>query len=381
MKNSLAAALAVALSLGATAAHAEVRVSGFGQVIAGANTDDDQLFPERHYDDSVDFREESLFAVQVDAELNDRVSATGQVLARGSEDFDAELAWAYANIKLTDTLSTKIGRQRTPLYRYSDFLDVGYAYPWIRPPVAMYNQPWSNNDGISVTHATYVGDWYSQLQVMYGSFEGDAQFNNVVLDGKLENLTGLSWDVEYNEWLSLRAAYFTADVTLTGSSLDALGATLRSAGQGALAERLDYSADKGTFVNVGFRIDRANVLAVGEYAEINIDESVLDGADRRDWYTSLGYRFGSVMPHVTYGRRDAGFNDEVAALVPAASPFYPFIAGAAASQRKDESYTSVGVRWDFATNVAFKADYTKFESDLATTPDADLVSAGVVFTF
>jgi hypothetical protein len=381
VKTSLAVALAAALSLGASAAHAEVRVSGFGQVIAGANTDDDQVFPERFYDDSVDFREESLFAVQVDAELNDRVSATGQVLARGSEDFDAELAWAYANIKLTDTLSMKIGRQRTPLYRYSDFLDVGYAYPWIRPPVAMYNQPWSNNDGISLTHSAYVGDWYSQLQVMYGSFEGDAQFGNAVYDGKLEHLAGAAWDVEYNDWLSLRAAYFQADVTISGSSLDGLTATLRSVGQGALADRMDYQRDKGTFLNVGFRIDRANWLAVGEYAEINVRDSVLDDVDRRDWYASVGRRFGTVMPHLTYGRRDAGVNAEIASSTPTASPFYPFIAGAAASQQKDEAYTSVGLRWDFASNVAFKADYTKFDSDVAGTADADLVSAGVVFTF
>lgn len=381
MKTSLAVALAAALSLGASAAHAEVRVSGFGQIVAGANTDDDQLFPERNYDDSVDFREESLFAVQIDADLNDRVSATGQVIARGTEDFDAELAWAYANIKLTDSLSTKIGRQRLPLYRYSDFLDVGYAYPWIRPPVAMYNQPWSNIDGISLTHSAYVGDWYSQAQVLYGNFEGDAQFDNTPRQAKLEGLVGASWDVEYNEWLSLRAAYFRGDVSVLGSSLDALGATLRRAGLGALADRMDYMDDVGTFTNVGVRIDRAGWLAVSEYANASVEDSIYDDVDRRDWYATVGRRFGSVMPHVTYGRRDAGVNEVIASAVPTASPLYPFIAAAAASQQRDESYASVGVRWDFAENVAFKADYTKFESDVATTRDAELVSAGVVFTF
>lgn len=381
MKNSLAVALAAALSLGATAAHAEVRVSGFGQIVAGQTTGSDQLFPERNYTDSVDFREESLFAVQIDAELNDRVSATGQVLARGSEDFDAELAWAYANIKLTDTLSAKLGRQRLPLYRYSDFLDVGYAYPWIRPPVAMYNQPWSNIDGVSLAHSTYFGDWYSQAQVLYGSFEGEAQFDNSPRDAKLDNLVGASWDIEYSEWLSFRAAYFQGDVTVLGSSLDALTTNLRAMGQNALASRLDFVEDTGTFANVGVRIDRAGWLAVGEYAQLTVEDSVYDDVDRTDWYVTLGRRFGTVMPHVTYGRRDADYNTQVASLVPAASPLRPFFNAAAGSQQRDESFASVGVRWDFAANVAFKADYTKFESDLATTRDADLVSAGVVFTF
>ena len=44
-------------------------------------------------------------------------------------------------------------------------------------------------------------------------------------------------------------------------------------------------------------------------------------------------------------------------------------------------FQSVGVRWDFADKVALKADYSKFDSDVATTADADLVSAALVFTF
>lgn len=386
MKTSLAVALAAALSLGATAAHAEVRVSGFGQIVAGTTTGSDQLFPERNYDDSIDFREESLFAVQVDAELNERVSATAQVLARGSEDFNAELAWAYANIKLTDSLSAKVGRQRLPLYRYSDFLDVGYAYPWIRPPVAMYNQPWSNIDGVSLTHSTYFGDWYSQAQVLYGSFEGKAQFDNTPRDAQLDNLVGASWDLEYNEWLSFRAAYFRGSVTVMGSSLDVLTANLRATGNRALADRMDFADDTGTFANVGVRIERNGWLAVAEVSESEVEDSVLDGINRRDWYTTVGRRFGTVTPHLTYGRRDADVNASIATAplvgpAPLVAQLRPFVRQAAASQARDESFKSIGVRWDFATNVAFKADFTKFESDLATTRDADLVSAGVVFTF
>lgn len=386
VKTSLAVALATALSLGATVAHAEVRVSGFGQIVAGQNSGSNDLFPERNYDDSVDFREESLFAVQIDADLNERVSATAQVLARGSEDFDAELAWAYANIKLTDTLSAKLGRQRLPLYRYSDYLDVGYAYPWIRPPVAMYNQPWSNFDGASLTHATYFGDWYSQAQVLYGNFEGEAQIDNLPRQGKLDHLTGLSWDLEYNEWLSFRAAYFRTQVSVTGSSLDDLVVNLRATGNGLLADRMDYIDDRGTFVNVGVRVDRANWLLVGEMSEAEIEDSILDGTNRRDWYATVGRRFGTIMPHVTHGRRDADVNAAIAGAplngpAPVVAQLRPFVAVAAGSQQRDESFTSLGVRWDFAANVAFKADYTKFESDLATTRDADLVSAGVVFTF
>lgn len=380
MKKVLSIAIAASLAM-AFGAHAEVRISGFGQIVGGATLDEGDIYPERSYDTDVDFRSESLFAVQIDADLNDRVTAVGQVLARGKDDFDAKLAWAYANVKLGKGFSAKIGRQRTPLYRYSDFLDVGYAYPWVRPPVAMYNQPWSNNDGVSLSHTAFVGDWYSQAQVIYGEFEGEAQFDNSPRQGTLEKLTGISWDVEYKEWLSLRAAYFQADVTLRGSSLDQLTGTLQQVGQAGLAERFDISADKGTFINTGFRIDKANWLVVGEYARINIRNSVLDGADRRDWYVSVARRFGEVTPYAVYGRRDAGVNAPLAASLPAAHPLQPFVAAAAASQVRDEVFQSVGVRWDFADKVALKADYSTFDSDMPAVADADLVSAALVFTF
>jgi hypothetical protein len=379
VKTSLAAALAAALSFGATA-HAEVRLSGFGQIVA-ATTADDASFPARTFSDGVDFKEESRFAIQIDADLGDRITATAQILAEGQKDFEPELAWAYLNMNLGHGFSMKIGRQRLPFYRYSDFLDVGYAYPWIRPPVAMYNQPWSNADAISLSHSEYFGDWYSEAQIIYGRFEGDARIGQSEFNGRLDRLKGFSWDVEYNEWLSLRAAYLSADVTISGTSLDGLTDVLSRFGMGALASRIDYNDDRGTFKSVGFRIDRAGWLAVGEYTELNIEDSVFDGIDRTDWYATLGRRFGTVTPHLTYGRRTAGINMGLLQGVPTASPLYRPVAAAAASQQLDEVFRSVGVRWDFATNVALKADFTRYDSDVAGVADTSLLSAGFVFTF
>lgn len=381
MKNSLSVAIAATLILAAASAQAEVRVSGFGQVVAGATTGEGERFPQSAYTDEVSFKEESLFAVQVDSALNDRVSVTGQVLARGHEDFDAELAWAYANVTLGKGWSMKAGRQRTPFYRYSDFLDVGYAYPWIRTPVSMYNQPWSNNDGISFTHTGYFGDWYSQLQLVYGEFDGDARFDGQNYDARLANIAGFAWDGEYNEWLSLRAAYLQGDLTVAGTSMDDLAAALQAYGQPGLAAELDYNEDKGSFANVGFKVDRANWLVVGEYAITRMEDTAMAGNDRADWYLSAGRRFGNVMPHLTWGRRDADVRTDLLSALPPEHPLYGPLASAAAAEQLDESFVGLGVRWDFATNVAFKADWTRYDSRIAEHGDADMVSTGLVFTF
>jgi opacity protein-like surface antigen len=63
----IAAACAAALSLASTA-DAAVTISGFGQVVVGTTGDDAEPFPERNFDSDADFKEESLFAVQVSAD-------------------------------------------------------------------------------------------------------------------------------------------------------------------------------------------------------------------------------------------------------------------------------------------------------------------------
>jgi hypothetical protein len=187
--------------------------------------------------------------------------------------------------------------------------------------------------------------------------------------------------MEYDEWLSLRGAYITGDVTVRGTALDQVTDLLGAIGQGARAERLDYTADRGSFKSVGVKIDRAGWLAVSEYAELNVADSAFDGADRRDWYATVGHRFGTVMPHVTYGRRDAGIAAEALAGIPTASPLYAPVYAAAASQQLEETFTGVGVRWDVTDKVAVKGDWTRYRSRVAGVADGDLVSAGVAFTF
>lgn len=379
--------VALAMAIGATsAAHAEVRFSGFGQLVAGRTLHAGDRFAETSYEDhvyrdGVNVAKDSLVGVQVDADLGSRATATAQVIASGDRDFRPQLAWAYVNAQLGHGFAAKLGRQRIPFYRYSDYLDVGYAYPWVRPPVAMYNQPWSNADMLNLSHSAYLGKWYSQAQVFAGRFDGDIYGHDSGVNAKLQNLRGASWDMEYDEWLSLRAAYVVGDVTVRGTALDQVTDTLKALGQGARAERLDYTQDPGSFKSVGFKVEKAGWLAIGEYAELDIGDSVFDGADRRDWYATVGRHFGPVLPHVSYGRRKAGVTTDALAGIPTASPLYGPVRAAAASQQLDESFASVGVRWDLNERFALKADWTRYRSDIPGVADGDLLSAGVAFTF
>lgn len=373
MIKPLVCALALALMIPSLAA-AQVRVSGFGQVVAGTTTGSGTTLGG--YDDDLDFKQDSLFAVQVSADLNERVSAVGQIVARGEDDFDADFAWAYIGIKLSDEVNLTLGRQRTAFFRYSDFLDVGYAYPWMSPQRSVYNLNFNNADGASLGWNRAFGNWFSQAKLFYGQFDGDISATD---RGQLDQFTGVSWDMNYDSWLSLRAAYFQADLSLQLVSLDPLLGALNQFGLTQAAVLIDSNEDAASFKNVGFEIDRGNWLLVGEWTQTRAKNTVLPIND--NVYIAAAFRAGAFTPYVNWGQREADAKLDILGSVPRQHPLYATVAGAVASQALDDTYTGIGLRWDFARNVAVKADYTRYSSDIASRRDANLVSAGVVFTF
>ena len=131
IKKSL---LALSLSaLLAAPAYADLTINGFASIKAGMTLDsDDTLYG---YDDSLDFKNESLFAVQLMSDLGDKLSVTAQLMGRGADDFDVDFEWAFISYQLTDEVRINAGRLRTPFYKYSDYRDVGYAYDWLRVPL------------------------------------------------------------------------------------------------------------------------------------------------------------------------------------------------------------------------------------------------------
>ncbi len=385
---------ALALSIAAVLATSQVRaegvqITGFGQVVAGSVLDGTRnattgarSFPGTGYDEDWSFEDESLFALQVRGELNEQWSATAQIVARGSDDFDPEFAWAYVGWNGGNGWSAKLGRQRLPLYRYSDFLEVGYAFPWVRVPNAVYNLDFNNFDGASASYAFARGDWFTTVQGSAGRFEGDILLSGNPADAELASLVGASAETVYADWLTLRAGYFRADVTITAAALSPLLASLRGNGFGNVASRLDYADDKGSFWSLGGEVNRGNLWLAGELVGVEVADAFL--ADRSEYYLSGGYRFGAWMPTLTWGRRDNDPKSDIVSLLPNVAPLAPLragVAGVVASEDIDATYWSYGLRWDLATNVALKADYTQFEDEGANRRDSDALALGVVFSF
>jgi hypothetical protein len=147
-RSLLAAGIALAVS---SAQAAEVRINGFASIVAGKTfsegTDNTSAGSAKGestfqadqptqgtYDSTLDFKPDTVYGLQFTADLGDKLSVTGQLTGAGGEDFETKVTWAYATYELNENWTVQAGRQRIPLFFYSDFLDVGYAYHWMRPP-------------------------------------------------------------------------------------------------------------------------------------------------------------------------------------------------------------------------------------------------------
>jgi hypothetical protein len=120
------------------------------------------------YDNSWSARPETRLGLQSTARFTSQFSATGQVVSRLLPDQHANLEWLYLTYQPTPEWTIQLGRKRLPLYYYSDFQDVGYAYNLVRPSPDVYGWDVVNYNGLSVSRTVSIGDWSVRTEVLAG---------------------------------------------------------------------------------------------------------------------------------------------------------------------------------------------------------------------
>jgi hypothetical protein len=117
--------------------------------------------------------DESVVGLQISKEFTPQLSFTTQVVTRSRDAQSAQtgIDWAYGTWQSADThTKLRAGRMRIPLYYYSDYRYVGYAYPWVRPPAESYSAEIEDYDGFNISHAARLAgsDWTLIGQIWHG---------------------------------------------------------------------------------------------------------------------------------------------------------------------------------------------------------------------
>lgn len=356
----------------------EIRWNGFASIGAGISTgealvQDGSELRLYGYDDNFNFRPESKLALQASSRISDDLSVTAQVISRGIDEFDVTMEWAFASYDFGDASRLNLGKLRIPLYHYSDFLDVGFSYPWIRPPESVYDLFFSTVEGMSVQFSHNPGNWDSNLLIVAGRTTDTLDISEIESTGEMVNNVGAAWNVE-NDWFSVRAAYFQAEVTISNALLDSVDNNLIMLGFDAAANRFSAKDDKGSFVGLGFKIDKADWFVASEMTIIELDNSFVPTQD--SVYFSVGKRVNKFTFHVTLEQQE---NDPETGITegipfPTGTALDELVLGAegiaTVQQRKDTRYT-FGLRYNLKASAAIKVEYTQARFDSYQTLDVD----------
>ena len=351
----------------------KLKINGF--MTAGVSSGDDKLEAGYEIDDNPNFRGDALAGLQFNYALGENSSAVVQLVSRsrGSESWETNAEWAYINYGLAQNLNVRMGRLRIPLYLYSETLDVGYTYPWVRPPLQLYQTTLTSYDGADMLYKFSTGSINHTLQPFAGSSTSNNQTDqpyglfgidldqdgvkdlNADLQLDFKDLYGITLNSTYGNWTTkLTAMHLTLDGSL--NAVDNLLTPSVLAGQ-----RIAQLSDNMNYYAAGAMYDDGALLAMLEVATIQADRETLFG-DSVEGQGTLGYRIDKWTPYTTYAWGQS-IND--------ASQFAQSFG---ATPNRNMKSISLGVRRELTDNLDAKFEWTNYydmENNGFLSPGAD----------
>jgi len=369
-KNILAIACTLVFATGNATAQSPVQFNGF--LTAGVSKSDSESpyspgLYGRGVRDKIDFETDTIFGLQIRSHIDKKLSVTGQFLAKGGDgSFDLSTDWAYATYDLTSKASIRAGRLRLPVFLMSEFLEVGYAYPWIRPPVEIYALGMvSSYMGTDFIYNIETGLMDIQLQPYIGNVHENISNNNGDFQVSGENLAGLNIILS-GEIATFRLGYAKTTANVDGITTIAPDLSSKLGGKthsltGKLIE-LPVKDAALEFASISTTLDWNNLVGYAEYASLKIDSGniiIPAGkivgldlpvpaistktpiiADNHGWYVALGYRFDTFLPTVTYAE---SVSDEVGG--------------------EDQKSITLSLRYNVGSNSALKVELQQIDAE------------------
>lgn len=308
----------------------------------------------------VSFEEDSRFGLQVSTQINPQVSITGQMLAKAHENnYALSTDWAYVKYRASNNLSVRVGRVKLPSFLISDYNEVGYAYPWVRPPQEMYSaNPMTGVNGIDMLLRYNMGDLGLLIQPFYGNNTQETTVPQAIISsGAPLCLVPPPGAIAYTSCPAgtvINVPFSAEGIHGVNLSLGSDAFTVRAGWFKAQVYQSDFgvSGDEGSFSSVGLTADVKNVVFYTE-GFVRVVEGAAGAAfpNQEGGYATLGYRFGKFLPHVTYGWIDPH------RLGATSGSQFPLI----------QKSTALGMRYELGRGAAFKFEALRVTPEPGTT--------------
>lgn len=288
---------------------------------------------------------------------------------------------AYVGYRPLPNTRIRLGRTSPDVFLFSDSRNVGYAFPFARPPADFYGfAPLASVDGIDFEQRWNVGGSTWRGRATFGSFRTSVtDIDGSRIEMRARNIVGAGLSRESNGFL-VKLSYWRGQLDLnTGSDVTALRQGLdglKALPVPGLVQSIDalgknlWSAGSTSYLALAAQYETGPWTLIAEGSRLKVPGSPLNA---RRGYVSLGWRNNDIT---YYGIASRVKPDEPAVAEPdLASSLTPIVGANAAQQaqalagfaayagnnyRYDQSTIGAGLRWDFAPNAALKLQIDRF---------------------
>ena len=365
---------------------ADLHFSGFGTIgLVHGNTTDGAGFRRDVFERSnrgglrgdIDTR----LGVQANYRASQEIELVGQVVAANRlanappSDF---LTLAFAAWQPSDDITLRAGRMSADYFLLADYRHVGFAYPFVRPPVEGYGSLPYELDGADLTKAWNDDERVWKLR----GIAGQSRFLTEQGDGPvwLRPVLALVLSRDDGNGLLVKASAVRTRLRIQGAAvapmLGALGqiASLPIASVAAdaadIAAAINIDSRPVTYYSLSASLDRASWLC-----SLEVSRAQQTGSSYSSAWGLVGHRWGAVTGYAGLSaiRTDQRLSPPqwTAALTPllgapaaAQAQRLGLISfSAAATTRANQRTLTVGMRWDLSDRVALKLQFDRVRVD------------------
>ncbi len=281
----------------------------------------------------ISFDNDSKFGIQVTADASPDMQVVAQLLAAGADNnYSMDVEWAYLDYAISDNFSLRGGKVKQPVFLISDYFEVGYAYPWIRPPQEVYrNNPINTIVGMEALYQLNFSELSITFQPYLGTNSDAVPGSGGAVTFNAENLAGLAIMANTRSF-TFQMSYLQTDVE-TISPANAASAAVGDA----------------TLGSIGLSWDIYNFVGYTEYVTRDINNAVGNPMeklfpDQDAYYLTLGYRMGKYLPHITVANSES-------------TPF----AGGGGNPGVNQDSITLGLRYELNQVAALKMEVQSIE--------------------
>ena len=245
---------------------------------------------------------DTSYGVNLRTQLASNVSGVAQLTGSGRKDgnYDVQVEWAFVEYYLSQAWRLRIGKMNLQTFTLSDYIEVGYLYPWVRPPEEVYGfNPMRNYPGLEIMHTAH---WGKDVNFTSMFFTGSAkvQISDVTT---MHAVNGYGMNFQLNApGFMLRAGSITPRVEISQDAfvMATPGGPISMPGYHLAATNRMY------LTTVGFSWDIQGFVGYGEWIKTTPQGELHEVfPNQTGSYLTVGYKFSNLMPFVSVGNADA----------------------------------------------------------------------------